>query len=154
MGSLNETNPSLWVGTTEETRFHEQHGDIDADVVVVGAGIAGLTAAALLKGDGRRVVVVEAGKVCSGVTAYTTAKLTVLHGLVFDDLIGAFGEEGAGRYANANLAGMATVADLAVRHGIDCDLERRPRLHLHHRPCDGRQGHRRGDRRPAARFTG
>jgi len=93
---------------------------------VVGAGIAGLTAAALLKGDSRRVVVVEAGRVCSGVTAYTTAKLTVLHGLVFDDLVDAFGDEGARQYADANLAGMATVADLAVRHGIDCDLERRP----------------------------
>jgi len=126
MGSLQETNPSLWVGTTESTRFHEQHGDTETDVVVVGAGIAGLTAAALLKADGRRVVVVEAGRVCSGVTAYTTAKLTVLHGLVFDDLVSAFGEEGANKYANANLAGMATVADLAVRHAIDCDLERRP----------------------------
>ncbi len=128
MGSLRETNPSLWVGTTIEAGpgFHELHGDVDADVVVVGAGIAGLTAAALLKRDGRRVVVVEAGRVAAGVTGYTTAKLTVLHGLIFDDLVEAFGEEGAGKYANANLAGMATVADLAVRHGIECDLERRP----------------------------
>ncbi len=125
MGSLEEANPSLWVGTTEATRFHELHGDLEADVLVVGAGIAGLTAAALLKHDGRRVVVVDAGRVAAGVTGYTTAKLTVLHGLVFDDLAGAFGDEGAVKYADANLAGMATVADLAVRHGIDCDLERR-----------------------------
>ncbi len=126
MGSLQEANPSLWVGTTPETRYHELHSDIDADVVVVGAGIAGLTVAALLKGQGRRVVVVDAGRVASGVTGYTTAKLTVLHGLIFDDLDRAFGEEGARKYADANLAGMAAVADLAVRHGIDCDLERRP----------------------------
>jgi glycine/D-amino acid oxidase-like deaminating enzyme/nitrite reductase/ring-hydroxylating ferredoxin subunit len=126
MGSLNETNPSLWVGTSEVTRFHELHGDLTTDVVVVGAGIAGLTTAALLKGHGARVVVVEAGRVAAGVTGYTTAKLTVLHGLVFDDLIEAFGEEGARKYADANLAGMATVTELAVRHGIDCDLERRP----------------------------
>ncbi len=127
MGSRNETNPSLWVGTTREApQFHELHGDLETDVVVVGAGIAGLTAAALLKADGRRVVVIDAGRVAAGVTGYTTAKLTVLHGLIFDDLISAFGEEGAGKYANANLAGMATVADLAVRHAIDCDLERRP----------------------------
>ena len=126
MGSLNETNPSLWVGTSEVTRFHEQHGDVTADVVVVGAGIAGLTTAALLKADGARVVVVEAGRVAAGVTGYTTAKLTLLHGLVFDDLAQAFGDEAARKYADANLAGMATVADLAVRHGIDCELERRP----------------------------
>jgi len=126
MGTLHETNPSLWVGTTEAKRFHELHGDIEADVVVVGAGIAGLTAAALLKAQGRRVVVVEAGRVAAGATGYTTAKLTVLHGLVFDDLARSFGDDGAASYANANLVGMATVADLAVRHGIDCELERRP----------------------------
>ena len=126
MGSLNETNPSLWVGTSEVTRFHELHGDLTADVVVVGGGIAGLTTAALLKADGARVVVLEAGRVASGVTGYTTAKLTVLHGLIFDDLAQAFGDEAARKYADANLAGMATVAELAVRHGIDCELERRP----------------------------
>jgi glycine/D-amino acid oxidase-like deaminating enzyme/nitrite reductase/ring-hydroxylating ferredoxin subunit len=126
MGSLREANPSLWVGTTPESHYHELHSDIEADVVVVGAGIAGLTAAALLKAAGRRVVVVEAGRVASGVTGYTTAKLTVLHGLIFDDLAQAFGDDGAHTYADANLAGMAIVADLAVRHEIDCELERRP----------------------------
>ena len=126
MGSLREANPSLWVGTTEATGFHELHGDIEVDVAVIGAGIAGLTAAALLKDQGRRVVVVEAGRVASGVTGYTTAKLTVLHGLVFDDLVQAYGEEGARAYADANLVGMATVADLATKYGIECDLERRP----------------------------
>jgi glycine/D-amino acid oxidase-like deaminating enzyme/nitrite reductase/ring-hydroxylating ferredoxin subunit len=126
VGSLREANPSLWVGTTEATRFHDLHSDIEVDVAVLGAGIAGLTAAALLKEQGKRVVVVEAGRVASGVTGYTTAKLTVLHGLIFDDLVQAFAEEGARAYADANLAGMAVVADLAVRHQIDCDLERRP----------------------------
>lgn len=126
MGSLREANPSLWVGTSRAAPFHELHGDLAADVAVVGAGIAGLTAAALLKAQGRRVAVIEAGRVAAGVTGYTTAKLTVLHGLIFDDLVDAFGPEGAGHYAAANLAGMAIVADLAVRHGIDCDLERRP----------------------------
>jgi len=67
MGSLSEINLSLWVGTTTSSSggapgFHELHGDMTADVVVVGAGIAGLTAAALLEADGRRVVVIEAGR--------------------------------------------------------------------------------------------
>jgi glycine/D-amino acid oxidase-like deaminating enzyme/nitrite reductase/ring-hydroxylating ferredoxin subunit len=126
MGSLNETNPSLWVGTADGPRFEALGGDMAADVAVLGAGMAGLTAATLLKEQGRRVVVVEAGRVASGVTGYTTAKLTVLHGLIFDDLVRAFGPDEARTYADANLAGMGTVADLAVRHRILCDLERRP----------------------------
>ena len=80
MGGLKEHNPSLWVGTTKETGYHQLHGDVEADVAVVGAGITGLTVALLLKERGRRVVLVEAGRVASGATGYTTAKLTVVHG--------------------------------------------------------------------------
>ncbi|MDQ3680778.1 MAG: FAD-dependent oxidoreductase [Actinomycetota bacterium] len=126
MGSLNERNPSLWVGTTEETEYPSLPGDMDTDVVVVGAGITGLTAAVLVKQGGRRVVVVEAGRVASGVTGYTTAKLAALHGLIYDDLARAFGDDGALQYAGANLEGIAQVATLVDRYGIDCDLDQRP----------------------------
>ena len=125
MGSLHERNPSLWVGTTGETSYPSLTGDIEVDVAVVGAGITGLSAAALLRQDGRRVAVVEAGRVASGVTGYTTAKVTALHGLIYDDLLSAFGEEGALQYADANLAAIAQVAAFADRYGIDCDLESR-----------------------------
>jgi glycine/D-amino acid oxidase-like deaminating enzyme/nitrite reductase/ring-hydroxylating ferredoxin subunit len=124
MGTVHEANPSLWVGTTAETAYPRLPGDVEVDVVVVGAGITGLTLAALLKAEGRRVAVIEAGRIAAGTTGYTTAKVTVLHGLVFDDLSQAFGVDAAQHYADANLAGMAALADLTVRHRIDCQLER------------------------------
>src|SRR5436305_1206826 len=37
MGSLQERNPSLWIGTTEPGAYSELDGDADADVIVVGA---------------------------------------------------------------------------------------------------------------------
>jgi glycine/D-amino acid oxidase-like deaminating enzyme/nitrite reductase/ring-hydroxylating ferredoxin subunit len=126
MGSLRETNPSLWVATSPCTAYPPLSGDIHADVAVVGGGITGLTAATLLHQEGRRVVVAEAGRVGSGVTGYTTAKLAALHGLVYDDLSRAYGDTGAAQYAEANLAAIAEVAALVARHGIDCDLEWRP----------------------------
>jgi len=48
MGIVDERNRSLWVATTEPGDFRELPGDDRADVVVVGAGISGLTTARLL----------------------------------------------------------------------------------------------------------
>ncbi len=126
MGSLHEKNPSMWVETTPASSSPSLPGPIDADVVVVGAGIAGLTAAALLDQQGRRVVVVEAGRVASGATGYTTAKLSALHGLIYDELARAYGDGTTLLYADANLAGIAKVAELVDRYDIACDLETRP----------------------------
>ena len=123
MGSLTETNPSLWVRTTEPRSFGPLQGDVTVDVAVVGAGIAGLTTARLLARDGLSVAVVEAGPICSGVTAYTTAKVTALHTLKYATLRKSFGVERAAAYAAANVAAVAEVATLAAADGIDCDLE-------------------------------
>lgn len=59
MGSLHEKNPSMWVETTPVSSYPSLPGPIDTDVAGAGAGagIAGLTAAALVDQQGRRVVV-------------------------------------------------------------------------------------------------
>jgi glycine/D-amino acid oxidase-like deaminating enzyme/nitrite reductase/ring-hydroxylating ferredoxin subunit len=125
MGTLHEHNPSLWVGTTEPGDFPVLAGDERADVVVVGAGITGLTTARLLAEQGASVVVIDAGPVCAGATGYTTAKVTSLHGLTYASLARRFDEDRARGYGEANEAAIATVARLVADDGIDCAFERR-----------------------------
>ena len=48
---------SYWTDSTTMPRYGRLNRDLDVDVVVVGAGITGLTAAYLLKRAGRRVAV-------------------------------------------------------------------------------------------------
>lgn len=119
---VTERNPSLWVSTTEATSYPTLERDIEADVVVVGSGITGLTTARLLAAQGRRVVVLEARDLAAGVTGYTTAKLTALHTAIYSQLSEIWDDEVAAVYATANQAAIAKVRDLVAADGIECDL--------------------------------
>jgi glycine/D-amino acid oxidase-like deaminating enzyme/nitrite reductase/ring-hydroxylating ferredoxin subunit len=125
MGSLREANPSLWVATTRGGDTSPGVLPSDAfDVVVIGAGITGLTTARLLAAEGSSVAVLEAGDVCSGVTAYTTAKVTALQRTTVSEITERHGATRAAMYAAANHAAVETVARLVADDGIDCDFER------------------------------
>jgi glycine/D-amino acid oxidase-like deaminating enzyme len=50
--------------------------ETEADTVITGSGIAGLSTAYELSGQGQRVIVLDRGKIGSGMTARTTAHLS------------------------------------------------------------------------------
>jgi glycine/D-amino acid oxidase-like deaminating enzyme/nitrite reductase/ring-hydroxylating ferredoxin subunit len=118
---------SLWLDTAGPSDgYAPLKGGVRIDVAVLGGGIAGLTAGLLLKRDGATVAVVEAGRVGTGVTGCTTAKVSALQGTIYSTIRGRHGEEAAAVYAEASMAGMERLVAMAGEEAIDCDLERRP----------------------------
>ncbi len=124
--NLSPETRSLWLDTSDAPARPALSADIAVDVAVVGAGITGITTALLLKRGGATVAVLEAGRVCDGITGYTTAKVSSLHGLVYQDLVSTFGEDGACIYAQANEGGLDLIAQLVQELGIECDFRRKP----------------------------
>ncbi|HVE90799.1 MAG TPA: FAD-dependent oxidoreductase [Actinomycetota bacterium] len=126
MGSLHERNRSLWVGTAPSSDYGAQAESLSVDIAVLGGGIAGLTTALMLKRQGATVAVIEAGRIASGATGYTTAKVTSLHGLIYSHIASDFGDDQARLYGEAQEAAIELIARLVEDLSIDCDFARRP----------------------------
>jgi glycine/D-amino acid oxidase-like deaminating enzyme/nitrite reductase/ring-hydroxylating ferredoxin subunit len=114
------------MASTDPTSFPALDEDVEVDVVVLGAGVAGLSIATELAKTGRSVALLEAARVAAGVTGHTTAKVSVLHGAIYHRLEARLGPDTARRYAESQSLAMQHVADTVDRLGLDCDLERRP----------------------------
>ncbi|MBV6418330.1 MAG: Gamma-glutamylputrescine oxidoreductase [Steroidobacteraceae bacterium] len=96
-------------------------GDIDCDVCVVGAGIAGCSTALHLAERGYRVVVLEGARVGWGASGRSGAQ--ALFGVAAGEekteaLIGAVA---ARQVWDITVEGLDLMRDLIARHAIDCD---------------------------------
>ncbi|HUH40430.1 MAG TPA: FAD-dependent oxidoreductase [Castellaniella sp.] len=118
-------NRAYWESTIDKgPGYPALSEDLSADVVVIGAGIVGLTAAERLCRAGLSVIVLEGARVGVQVTGRSTAKLTSQHGLIYHTLIEKVGEDLARRYAQANEAAIADIANCVADHQIACGFER------------------------------
>ncbi|MBQ4136750.1 MAG: FAD-dependent oxidoreductase [Clostridia bacterium] len=114
---------SLWLKGASKVRFDELAGNRSTDVLVIGGGIAGILCAYKLKNAGVDCMLVEADKICGGITQNTTAKITLAHGLIYDKLIRRLGKDAARRYLEAQVRACDEYARICAN--IDCDYEKR-----------------------------
>lgn len=94
----------------------EHHLADDHEVLVVGAGIVGLTTALLLARQGVDVAVVDARRPGSGTTAKSTAKATLLHGTTSGTIRSKHGAQAVAQYVAANRSGQELIRDVCNGH--------------------------------------
>jgi glycine/D-amino acid oxidase-like deaminating enzyme/nitrite reductase/ring-hydroxylating ferredoxin subunit len=95
-----------------------------ADVIVVGAGIAGITTAYRLARAGLDVIVVDARGLGSGETGRTTAHLATALDDRYHRLEQMHGAEGARLAADSHAAAIDWIEDTVRAEGIHCDFVR------------------------------
>jgi glycine/D-amino acid oxidase-like deaminating enzyme/nitrite reductase/ring-hydroxylating ferredoxin subunit len=115
----------LWQ-TIRRPRFPKLNRDASFDVVVVGGGITGVTAAYLLKKAGKKVALLERHRIGSADTGSTTAHLTYVLDLRITKLVSTFGERAARLVLKAGAVAVDTIESIATDEHIACDFTRVP----------------------------
>ena len=112
---------SIWTENISLPQFKQLKGSKKTDVLIIGGGMAGILCAYFLEKAGAHYARVEGGRICSGITKNTTAKITSQHGLIYWKLLKSLGTERAKMYLDANQDAVRKYARLCRR--IDCDYE-------------------------------
>ena len=115
---------SIWLDTAHPARQPSLTGSIDADVCVIGAGIAGVTTAYLLMREGRSVVLIDAGTPGCGQTGVTTAHLSNVIDDRYTEMIRLHGLEGARHACDSHRCAIARIESICERERIDADFAR------------------------------
>jgi glycine/D-amino acid oxidase-like deaminating enzyme/nitrite reductase/ring-hydroxylating ferredoxin subunit len=116
---------SLW-RAFDMPRFGSTELPDRVDVVIVGAGITGLTAAYLLKRAGKKVAVFERERIGAGETGNTSAHLTYVTDLRLRELAKRFGRDAARLVWHGGAAAIDAIESNVIALGIDCNFQRVP----------------------------
>jgi glycine/D-amino acid oxidase-like deaminating enzyme/nitrite reductase/ring-hydroxylating ferredoxin subunit len=114
---------SIWSATQQVPHAPPLETDAQADVCIVGAGIAGLTTAYELLKAGREVIVLDQAGICAGQTARTTAHLCDALDDRFHELERLHGEGGAKLAARSHRDAIQTIERICREEGIDAAFE-------------------------------
>ena len=114
---------SIWSQNCNIPGRERLPGDLEVEVTVIGAGMAGILTAFALQEAGCQVAVLEANQIGSGQTRNTTAKITSQHGMIFQKLIQTMGTDAARQYAQANQEAVRAYETIINTHHIDCDFQ-------------------------------
>ena len=115
---------SIWNNEVNMPRFEPLNNDIKTDVLIIGGGLCGILCAYMLDKVGIDYALVEADKICMGVTNDTTAKITLQHGLIYDKIIRKHGIEKAKHYYISQKKAFDKLTSVASEFDVDfewCD---------------------------------
>lgn len=124
MSMENTQTTSIWMETAHTPDYAPLTENKKCDVVIIGAGIAGLTTGYFLAKAGKKVIILEKDSIGSGETGRTTAHLTNVFDNRYTEMEKIHGEERTKLLAQSHTAAIEMIETIVREEGIACDFRR------------------------------
>ncbi|MDF2867650.1 MAG: dependent oxidoreductase [Gammaproteobacteria bacterium] len=117
----------VWLHTLDvQQKYPPLKTSLDIDILIVGAGITGLTAAIQLKQSNKSIAVIDAHTIGSGTTGSSTANLYVPVQNYYHQIAAKFNWQVASQVAQSRKAAIDYIEQLISQYNINCSFQRRP----------------------------
>ena len=123
MATARSATTPYWSTAATFPQFAKLADDAEADVVVGGGGITGLTAGDLVAKARKRVTILERSRCAATDTGHTSAHLTMVTDTCLSELVKEVGRTHAQAVWDAGLAAIAKIDDIVREYDIDAGFE-------------------------------
>lgn len=100
----------------------EEKKDEKVDILIIGGGIAGITALYQLSNTKKNILLIDKGRIGFGVTANTTGKVTYLQDEIYDNIEKMYDFETARQYLKSQQEMCQKVKEIVEKEKIDCNF--------------------------------
>lgn len=129
MSPSHSASDSLWWSESGPS-FPGFEGELDAEVVIVGGGISGVSIAYTLAERGATVAMLEAGRIAGAASGRNAGFLMVAPAEPYNEQIAIWGRTGAKAVLECGRRSHQRVRALIETHGIECDYRANGSLRL------------------------
>ena len=113
---------AYWQFSEKLPKFPSLSSDLEVDVVIIGAGLTGITAAWLLKREGAKVALLDRQRCAGGDTGLTTAHLTYVTDERLRTLVKHFGKDAARAFWEAGAAAIDQIYEIVKSTGANAEF--------------------------------
>lgn len=115
---------SYWERTAKKETYAPLSKDTETEFLIIGGGITGLMTAWNLMQAGKKPIIVEADRIGSGVTGYTTAHLNVSVDTEYGEVANGHGKEAAKLMAEAVQLAIELVGQVDKAHNLGANYKK------------------------------
>lgn len=113
---------SVWEEYLKKNNFPELTEETNADIVIIGGGITGISTAYYLRKTGKKIILLEKNAIGSETTSRTTGKITFLQDGILTKIKNIYDEATSLEYYHSQKDAIKELISIIDDEHIDCDL--------------------------------